>query len=160
MRGGPRGSFSLVELAIVIAVIGVLVTIAVPRYAKFVTRHCVATASQRIMADLAFAQRQARLSGASQTVRFKVSLDEYRLVDVPDPDRSGADYVVRLGAEPYQVSIASVDFGGSAEVTFDIHGTPDRGGSVVVQGGRWVRQITVDPVTGGTTVAEVAVGGD
>jgi hypothetical protein len=39
-----------------------------------------------------------------------------------------------------------------AQVTFDIYGKPDNGGSVVLQVGSWTKTIALDPDSGKATV--------
>ncbi len=153
-----RFAFTLLELIVVMAIIGVVASIAVPRYANFVARGRADAAARRVVADLAFAQRLARQSGSAQRVSFSTDLDRYVLVGVPDPDHAGQDYSVALPVDPYQARINSADFGGSLEIVFDGYGVPDNGGAVVVKVGDHARQIDVDPDTGRTTVCEVEIG--
>jgi type II secretory pathway pseudopilin PulG len=140
------------------AIIGVMASIAVPRYANFIARGRADAAARRVVADLAYAQRLARQSGAAQRVSFSKDLDRYLLVGVPDPDHAGQDYGVVLSVDPYQARIYFVDFGGGLEVLFDGYGVPDNGGAVVVKVGDHVRQIDVDPHTGRASTCDVEIG--
>ena len=58
---------------------------------------------------------------------------------------------MRLSEDPYGASMVSADFGGDADIIFDVFGVPDSGGSVVIQVGNHVRTVTVDAVTGRAT---------
>ena len=67
-------------------------------------------------------------------------------------DRPGRDYEVPLSEEPYKAGIASADFGGDLEIVFNGWGSPDSGGSVVIQVGNYMRTIIVEPSTGQASV--------
>ena len=153
-----RLGFTLLELVVVMTIIGIVASIAVPRYANFVARGRADAAARRVVADLTFAQRLARQSGSTQRVSFSTDLDRYLLVGVPDPDHAGQDYGAALLVDPYQARINSVDFDGGSEIVFDGYGVLDNGGTVVVKVGDYARQIDVDPVTGRATICEVEIG--
>jgi hypothetical protein len=48
-----------------------------------------------------------------------------------------------LAGEPYHVHLNSASFG-SADITFDIYGVPDDGGTIVISNNTQTRTITVD----------------
>ncbi|MCH7886096.1 MAG: hypothetical protein IIC01_12725 [Planctomycetes bacterium] len=135
----------------VFVIMATLVSMAAPRFSNSIALQRVEAAARRIVVDLALAQRQARSSNASQTVRFTTGTHEYSLVGMSHPDHLGLEYKVLLSEDPYGASIVSANFGGDAELIFDVFGVPDSGGSVVIQVGNHVRTVTVDPVTGRAT---------
>ena len=142
---GP--AFTLLELLVVLIVMGVLASIAVPRYAQSLVHQRLEAAARRLIVDLTYAQRRARSTGVSVTVSFNPNTDAYTLVGVADPDHGGADYEVQLRGEPYQAAIVSADFDGDTEVIFDGYGAPDSGGTVIVQVGGYQKTITLDADT-------------
>ena len=135
----------------VFVVMATLVSMAAPRLSNSIALQRVEAAARRIVVDHALAQRQARSSNASQTVLFKPGTHEYSLVGMPHPDHPGLEYKVLLAEEPYGASIVSANFGGDADIIFDVFGVPDSGGSVVIQVGNHVRTVTVDAITGRAT---------
>ena len=150
-----KNAFTLLEVALVLIILGILSAIAVPRYGNFVAGQRADAAARRITTDLAFAQRHARVTSQSQTVSFYPTVDVYRFMGMPDPDNSGSDYAVQLAKEPYQASIVSADFGGDADLVFDGYGALDSGGTVVIRVGNYQRTITVD--SSGTGIPEELV---
>lgn len=142
----------MVELTLVIVILGILGSLAVPRYGRFLARQKAESATRRIVADLAFAQRQAKFSSTAQTVSFNVTTDSYSLVGLADPDHAGGDYIVSLAREPYRTTIVSVDLGGDADIIFNGYGLPDSGGWITVAVGRSQLTVIVDAQTGRATV--------
>jgi len=149
-RRAIRRAFSLMELIIVIIIIGFLAGIAVPRFAGSVVRQRSGAAARRIAADFKLARESAISRSATQTVTF--TANGYSLDGMADFDRSTSAYEIDLTEEPYHAKIFSADFGGDAEVVFDIFGIPDSGGTVVVEVGGYQKSIVLDADTGRASV--------
>ncbi len=146
-RMGRRGGFTYLEMLVVLIVMSVLASIAVPRYAQFTARQRVEAAARRLIADLSYARSLAKTTSKSVTVAVSVGRSDYTLRNVPDPDRAG-DYTVHLQEEPYQATIRSCDLGGDTDVIFDGYGIPDAGGTITVQVGSYNKTISVDAESG------------
>jgi prepilin-type N-terminal cleavage/methylation domain-containing protein len=148
--GGSSG-FNLVELVLVLAITALVSAIAVPRYAKSVSRYRADSAARRVAADLALAQSHASTAGKPQSVVFVAR--GYQMPGMPHLDgKSYGDYTVDLGADPYGVSRVAAEFGGDAVVKFDLYGAPDTGGSVVLTVGDFRRVIVLAPESGKVVV--------
>lgn len=151
-RRGARRAFTLIELVLVLAILATFAAVAAPRYGGAVARYRVQAAANRIVADLARAQAEARASSSSRTVEFRTANNGYGIAESRSLNDRNSSYRVSLAAAPYESAILLADFGGDSIVRFDGYGVPDSGGTIVVRSGREKRTITVAPLTGVATV--------
>ena len=154
-----RRAFTIIEVLMVVFIIGVISTLAVPRYSNFVAQHRAESAARRIAADIALTRRHARLTSTSQTIQFDVSNDRYVVSGMSSLDNPAGFYTVLLTEEPYGASIASVslDSNDNGTITFDGYGVPNTGGSIVVGVGVYSRTIQIDAATGRTTISTTVI---
>lgn len=174
-----RSAFSLLELIIVLAIMAILASMAIPRFGSAATRYRVDAAARRVASDLVRARKHARHSSTSQTVIFDVARDSYRLSGISDPDHPQEKYQVWLAESRYYASIVSANFNGQQQVEFNGFGLPvgleqqadifvydksetpvvvgQAGGAVVVQVGDKRRTIVVHADTGEVSVFDVLV---
>ena len=138
----------MIELVIVMMIFAIMATVAVPRFADAITQSRVEQAARRIKVDFSLARQRAKSSSASQTIEFDVAANSYTVSGLPHLDHPTATYDVRLAESPYEVRIASADFGGDAMLIFDGYGVPDSGGSVLVQLGKFQQTVAVDVDSG------------
>lgn len=141
-----RRGVTLVELAIVVLLMGIIAGIAAPKYASALASYRVDCAARRIAADLRLARDYAQKASQSETVDFDAVGDSYAMSTMRDIDRPAVVYAVSLAATQYAVDVASANFEGVDAVQFDLHGRPNRSGSVVVQSSSKQRTIQVDKV--------------
>ncbi|MEM6798855.1 MAG: GspH/FimT family pseudopilin [Planctomycetota bacterium] len=138
-----RRAYTLVELAIVVLVLGILAGVAAPKYVDSLAYFRVEAAAKRIAADMQYARRQAIQTATAQPIAFDTLLDEYTLTNSADIDHAGVVYVVHLEDEGYPADITAADFGGDANVSFDHEGVADSAGSVTVMSGGHARTVTI-----------------
>jgi prepilin-type N-terminal cleavage/methylation domain-containing protein len=143
-----RHGFSLVELAIVVMMIGIAASVAIPSYFYALARGRIDAASRRIVADLEMAQTSAEITSSSQTVQFSSANNSYVLTGIDDFDHPTLDYTVKLGATPYMCNIVSANFSGSEQLQFNGFGIPVAGGTITLGCGNLQRSIVVDPLSG------------
>ena len=135
------------ELIIAMSLMAIVAAVAMPRYASSVGRYRADAAARRVAADLTLAQAKAKASSAGQSVTFNAAAGTYTVTGVRNLDHPGSVYTVDLAGDPYRVTIGYADFGGAPQAQFNMFGTPQWGGTVVVRAGdhsRTVRLVKED----------------
>lgn len=145
-RASPacRPAFTVAEAAVVSAIIAILGAIVLPRYGAFIASRQTESAARRVLSDLIYAQRQARITSTTQRVVFDVVHGTYQLLDMSDPNRKNQVYTVDLTQDPYRANIYSAAFGGDSTVIFDGYGVPDTVGTLTVKVGKYRQTISVE----------------
>jgi type II secretion system protein H len=143
-----RGGFTLIELAMVLAIVALISAMAIPRFGGSLVRARADQAARRVAADLELAQRFAVRRGASYAVVFDATADVYRMPGMNDPDHPASRYRIDLTVVPYEVDLVSADFGGNPHVIFDGYGVPASAGQVVLRAGAEIRTLALAAVTG------------
>lgn len=151
-----RSAFTLVELLIVVSLVGVLVSIAVPAFRSHRTQSLESVA-RILAADLRLARSQAIQFNTEYTVRFDVANNAYELVHTgtgnPPPLRNP---LAPVGEEdgPYRVEVGRL-------------GTPTTGnngirlvGAVLEASRQTVDEVTLGPLggTGPTRTEDTLIG--
>jgi type II secretory pathway pseudopilin PulG len=150
-RCSERSGVALIDLVVSVLLMGVLAAATLPRFSDAIQRHRVTSAAQRLCADIRFARNSALAASATRRVVFNLGSNRYTLVGVNSLDKPGTDYSVSLRDGLYETTIVSANLGGDASLTFDMHGQPDSGGTVVLRSGGIQKTVTVNPATGEAT---------
>ncbi len=145
-----RAAFSIVELVLVLAIMGVLAAVAAPRYSASMANYRVTLAAHRVAADVALTQAAARAGSASRAMAFDVNNNQYTVSGVRALDGGGNVYTVRLAVDPYRVTLKNLVLTNAAAngtLTFNGFGVPDGGPTVVGVFGPYTRAVSVDAST-------------
>lgn len=146
-----RRGLTLVELVTVLAIVAVLAAMVVPRYGNAINRYRVDAAARRVAADIAFAQSRARALSTSRSIWFDINDGTY-LLNSETGFNSASTYSIDLTADPYDCTIGTANFGGTATITFNGYGFPASAGTIQLQSGNATRIVSVDPNSGAATL--------
>ena len=147
-----RRAFTLVELVIVVLIMGIVAATAAPKFARNLRQSRLDSACLRIKADLALARQTAIGRSSVQSVQFANGSGVYTLPAMTHPDHPSLAYSVDLSGEPYNATVSSAVFGGSATVQFDRFGQPNSGGVVTVAVGGSTKTVSVEATGGVATI--------
>jgi len=156
-RRGFRGihcGFTIVEVVIVVVIIAIAALVAVPMMSSAAGLQ-IRSAANMIAADLEYARSMAISRGQNYSVEFDTSTERYRIKDqagnvISHPVKKGFNYEIDFQNDSRlnRVDIVTVDFNMTSSVQFECLGSPDNGGTVIIQAGGATKTITVEPVTG------------
>jgi prepilin-type N-terminal cleavage/methylation domain-containing protein len=143
--GQEGGGFTLAELVVVLAIVGVLALVAAPRYAASITRYRADVSARRVKADVEQARTRARSTSQAVDMAFDASTESYTINGATGLDRSST-YVVELDEPPYDAEIVLADFGGATTLSIDGYGVCAATGRVVIRSGSEYRTVFVGTV--------------
>lgn len=171
-------AYTLVEMILVIAVLGIMGAILVPSLGDAQVLR-VQAAVRTVVADITFAQTDALGYQARRAIVFDVDKNEYSVCEVIDtggavtyeplyyPSGPDGRYVVSLSAAGFDGStLTGAEFDGDAILVFDELGTPvltatgstaGAGGAVYVEGNGSSFRIDVSAYTGRVSVTQAGV---
>jgi len=151
---GVCGGFTIVELVIIVVVISIAALVAIPMMSSAASLQ-IRSAANMISADLEYARSMAITRGQNYSVIFDKDADSYKIVDplgatIQHPVKKGFPYVIDFQNESRlsRVDITIAEFNGDQTVVFDCLGSPDSGGTVILQADGETKTVTVEPVTG------------
>lgn len=147
----PR-AFTLVELALVVAITGIIVAVAVPRFANSTARYRTELAADRVMRDIRLARERAITTGAAQDVVFSNAGISYTIIGMNNPDKAAAAYTVPLASDPYLIASMTADFGGSQTLRLNGFGIPVNPGSVTIDARGTSKKISIAAGSGEVSI--------
>jgi prepilin-type N-terminal cleavage/methylation domain-containing protein len=159
--GGAGRGFTLMELIVVIVILAIAAAVAVPMAVGTGDMQVIG-AARMLSADLQYAQSEAVTAQQPVTVSFTPSQETYALTwtntsaPLIHPMTKGAYTVDFRNRDGFaNLDVVSASFGGSQSVEFDELGAPDEAGTVTLQAGEHVYQVSLASVTGKVTVTAV-----
>lgn len=150
--GSGQAGFTLIEMVLVAVLLAVLSAIGIGRYANASCNYRADMAAKRVAADLARARTEAWSAGASRTVTFSASNNQYQMLGIRDMNTGSANSTIKLADPPYAATLVSASFQGTQNMSFDGYGRASNSGTVVVSAGSAQKIITVDAGSGAVRV--------
>jgi len=151
---GSHGGFTVIELLIVVVILAIIGLTALPMISSASSVQ-IRSAANMISADLEYARSMAISRGQNFYVVFDEINDSYQIEDqytnlIEHPVKKGFKYFIDFQNDGRlnSVDITNVDFNATQRVRFDCLGSPDNGGTVILQADGNTKMITVEPVTG------------
>lgn len=138
---------TLLELLMVMVITAILAAVAAPKVTSVLSSTRLDSATQKILADIRYAQSLAMSEHTRTWIVFDEASDGYSVYKGPDKaNRSLAvdpltkgPFTINLSDEYTGVTITGVNFGGSNEIQFDSCGTSyDGDGNLLPVGGGYV----------------------
>lgn len=144
-----RAGFTLVELAVVVALLAVVAAIAAPRFASASARARLDAASSRVVNDISITAASARAASASRQMVFNTLEDQYVMMGVPSRG-AFVNRSVRLSGQPYETNLVSASFDGSPLLSMNGYGLAEFSGAINLAVGKLGRRIVL--LKGGSSV--------
>ncbi|SMP70423.1 type IV fimbrial biogenesis protein FimT [Neorhodopirellula lusitana] len=119
----PRRGFSIVELSVVLVIVAIGVTLALPRFTASSTRRQVELVAQTIQADLELARRTAMNRGRPVTIQFDWTTASYRSDDIFIDDNEDQTLDLNLGESFGSDIDLSANFQDQPGILFNRDGT-------------------------------------
>jgi len=141
----PYG-YSLLEMVIVMLTLGIVASVAIPRYTSSLNRYRTQVAVQRLAQDIELCRRHARFTSQNVTLTVSYARNLYNASPLDSPLRPGTAYQVDLGNTSTNPVICpvinSVPSSGARltqpnlVIVFDRYGVPNQSASIGILCGK------------------------
>ncbi len=98
----PRRAFTLIEMVVVIIIIAVMASVAVPAYARLKERMQFSQSIQQAVEFFAWARQTAISTGADCTVHFDAQTETFTAMATPPPPQTDLPAAMQTSAEQTQ----------------------------------------------------------
>ena len=155
---GRRNGFTLIEMIIVIAIMGILFAIAIPQWGRYRQNADLKTAARNIAADIADIKAKATTERLTYTITFNTAGNDYQITREQSPGSGTFSNVgdakgICDSGSGYAVNMTTASFAGSPanRLRFDVRGTTNNGSIFLQNALTSTAEITIN-ITGRTYV--------
>lgn len=141
-----HAAFTLLEIALVVAIIAILAAVALPRSNAALTRTRADAAATRLVGELGWLRERAIATGRAHTAAFSGLRCQFTASNDDGKDETLAE--IDFALEPYRLDGLTISLGGPTTLKFDAYGAVDHAGTIVVQVVDEARTVTIDAATG------------
>jgi prepilin-type N-terminal cleavage/methylation domain-containing protein len=143
-------AFTLIELAVVIAIIATAAAITLPRYASAQGRYKLDSAARLLAQHLERLARRAETSSQAINVTIDLAADQIVARDATNPSIVIAS--LTISGSPWNVDMIAADFSGERKFTIDAFGLPSSDGTIEISHAGERRIISLSRATGEAAV--------
>jgi len=137
-----NNSFTLIELLIVIAIMGIMAAMAVPSYQTFMAQRRLNGAARQVMSDLMAARMKAITQNNEFKVFFLADGHQYQILD--DDNNNGiADTGEAIQTKDIQTDYYDVTMSSTANPIFYPRGTAPGGATITLTNSRGSKYVKV-----------------
>jgi type IV fimbrial biogenesis protein FimT len=127
-----QSGFTLIEMMIVIAIMGIFAGIAIPNYLSYMPKHRLNGAARRVMGDLMAARMKAVSQNCDVRVAFVADDAEYKIWTDSNNDGaidSGEEITKNIQSNYHDVTIST-----TKNIEFHSRGTANPSGTITLTG--------------------------
>jgi prepilin-type N-terminal cleavage/methylation domain-containing protein len=115
-------AFSMIELVIVLAIIGIVSVIALPKFAHADSGRRLSAAKNTLIADIDYAKLRARTTGKIHVIKFYPTIEKYIIVEGTTISRNAVILSRDFTLDPYKIDLSRVNLPGDKTSVITVYG--------------------------------------